>query len=54
LVRKDQWKRQLLTVGELLAGKGIDYPRTTGANVTYRRAQRADLKVAEQPDLGIE
>ena len=32
---------QLRTVGELLAGKGIDYPHVTGANVTHRRAQRA-------------
>lgn len=32
---------QLRTVGELLAGKGIDYPHVTGSNVTHRRAQRA-------------
>lgn len=33
---------QLLTVGELLGGRGINYPHVTGANVTHRRAQRAD------------
>lgn len=38
---------QLLTVGDLLAGKGIDYPRTAGINVTYKPAPRAALKVAE-------
>jgi|BarGraNGADG00212_1021973.scaffolds.fasta_scaffold13563_3 site-specific DNA-methyltransferase (adenine-specific) len=28
---------QLRTVGQLLAGQGIDYPHVTGANVTHRR-----------------
>jgi hypothetical protein len=37
---------QLLTVGELLAGARVDYPRTAGTNVTYKRAPSA-LKVAE-------
>jgi hypothetical protein len=32
---------QLLTVGQLLEGKQIDYPHLTGGNVTHRRAQRA-------------
>ena len=32
---------QMRTVGELLAGKGIEYPHVTGANVTHRRAARA-------------
>ena len=32
---------QLRTIGELLDGKGIDYPHVTGSNVTLRRAQRA-------------
>lgn len=43
---------QILTVEDLLSGKTIDYPHLTGGNVTHRRAPRADLKVAEQPDLG--
>jgi DNA modification methylase len=38
---------QLRTVGDLLSGKGIDYPRVTGSNVTVRRASRA---AAEQPE----
>lgn len=32
---------QIRTVGELLDGRGVDYPRVTGANVTHRRAARA-------------
>ncbi len=38
---------QLLTVGELLEGKQIDYPQTAGINRTYRQAPRA-RKVAEK------
>jgi DNA modification methylase len=46
---------QLRTVGELLAGKGIDYPHVTGANVTHRRAQRAQTAEAEAlPLFGVE
>jgi DNA modification methylase len=37
---------QLLTVGELLDGKRIDYPQTVGINRTYRQAPKAK-KVAE-------
>jgi site-specific DNA-methyltransferase (adenine-specific) len=37
----EQYPRlQILTIADLLAGKGIDYPRHR-ANVTYRRAPRA-------------
>ncbi|MEP7082464.1 MAG: DNA methyltransferase [Chloroflexota bacterium] len=49
---------QLRTVGELLAGKGIDYPHVAGANVTHRRAPRAkptppdQTALFEDPDLG--
>jgi hypothetical protein len=32
---------QLLTVGELLEGRQIDYPHLTGGAATFRRAQRA-------------
>ncbi|CAN5834757.1 site-specific DNA-methyltransferase [soil metagenome] len=39
---------QLRTVGELLEGKGIDYPHVTGANVTHRRAKRARSETGEQ------
>jgi hypothetical protein len=37
---------QLLTVGELLDGKRIDYPQTAGINRTYKQAPKAK-KVAE-------
>ena len=43
---------QLLTVEDLLAGKGIDYPAVTGSNVTFKRAPREQKKVAEQLHLG--
>jgi site-specific DNA-methyltransferase (adenine-specific) len=38
---------QLLTVGELLDGKRIDYPQTAGVNRTYKQAPKARL-VAEK------
>lgn len=39
---------QILTVGELLEGKGIDYPPSKQVNVTFRRAPRALPRVAEE------
>lgn len=39
---------QLLTIEELLEGKGIDYPRTEGVNVTFKRAPRVKPRKAEQ------
>jgi site-specific DNA-methyltransferase (adenine-specific) len=42
---------QLLTVGELLAGKGIDYPRITAGDRTYKQAPKAVRKVAEPKGL---
>jgi len=43
---------QLLTVAELLAGRGIDYPPLAQVNITYRRAPKAALPmVAEQSRL---
>jgi DNA modification methylase len=41
---------QLLTVEELLGGKGIDYPRTGGINVTTKAAPRAQEDTTT-PDL---
>ncbi len=41
----------LRTIGELLDGRGIDYPHVTGANVTHRRAQRAKVAGAEAMEL---
>jgi DNA modification methylase len=42
---------QLLTVGELLEGKGIDYPRTSGSNVTLKAAPRAEVIDSEKLHL---
>ena len=42
---------QLLTVGELLEGKGINYPQTAGVNQTYKPAPRQLKKVAEPLEL---
>jgi hypothetical protein len=41
----------MLTVRQLLDGRGIDYPHVTGANVTHRRAARAATPAADQPSL---
>jgi len=42
---QSQWgnhpKLQILTVTELLAGKGVDYPNVKGANITYKQAPKA-------------
>lgn len=42
---------QLLTIADLLGGKGIDYPRTAGVNQTYKQAPKAVRKVAEPKGL---
>jgi DNA modification methylase len=42
---------QIRTVRELLDGKGIDYPHTTGSNVTLRKAQRATAPKPEELEL---
>lgn len=41
---------QLLTIAELLAGKSVDYPATR-ANVTLKRAPKAEIQGARQPGL---
>jgi len=43
---------QILTVEELLAGKGIDYPNVRGANLTFKRAPKVERPDAHQLDLG--
>ena len=43
---------QLLTVGELLEGKGIDYPSRTG-NVTFKRAQKAKTSGVQELPLAV-
>ncbi len=42
---------QMLTVGQLLDGRGIDYPHVAGANVTHRRATRAKVNRGQQTSL---
>lgn len=44
---------QLLTIAELLDGRGIDYPRTTGSNVTLKRAPRVKAGGVKQGELGL-
>jgi hypothetical protein len=42
---------QMRTDGEQLARKGVDYPHVTGANITLRRAVRAEAPAPDQPAL---
>jgi site-specific DNA-methyltransferase (adenine-specific) len=42
---------QILTVEELLAKKGIDYPGTRELNLTFKRAGRAKAKDEENREL---
>ena len=42
---------QLLTVGELLDGKRVDYPRTTGVNRTFKQAPKA--RIVREYQLGV-
>lgn len=42
---------QLRTVGELLAGKGIDYPHVAGANVTHKKAAKVGVAPADTLEL---
>jgi DNA modification methylase len=43
----DHPRMQLITVEELLAGRGIDYPHTAGTNVTLKAAARVRAEGAE-------
>jgi len=42
---------QIVTVGELVAGKRLDIPPVRQTNVTYKRAPKVALKAAEQPRI---
>ncbi|SOD02553.1 adenine-specific DNA-methyltransferase [bacterium JGI 053] len=44
---------QILTVADLLQGKGIDYPNIRGANVTFKRAPKA-ARAADAEPLGLD
>ena len=45
---------QILTIGELLEGKKIDYPATRGANVTFKKAPRAQGRIIREAQLALE
>jgi site-specific DNA-methyltransferase (adenine-specific) len=42
---------QLRTVGQLLDGKGIDYPHIAGANVTHKKAAKVGVAPAQTLEL---
>jgi hypothetical protein len=44
-------KLQILTVGELLDGRSIDYPKTAGINQTFKRAPKAKRKETDSKTL---
>lgn len=44
-------KIQILTVGELLDGRSIDYPRTAGINQTFKAAPKAKRAKGKLPSL---
>jgi hypothetical protein len=48
---KDYPRLQVLTIGELLAGGGIDMPPPRQTNVTFKRAPKAKTKKAANPDF---
>lgn len=41
---------QILTVGQILDGKAVEYPHLTGGNVTHKRAPR-ELRAADQGEI---
>lgn len=53
LWRRKYPKMQLLTVAELLAGKGIDMPPIKQVNRTFKRAARAEGKKGEAESLPL-
>jgi DNA modification methylase len=48
---KDYPRLQVLTIGELLAGGGIDMPPPRQTNVTFKKAPKAKTKKAANPDF---
>jgi DNA modification methylase len=42
---------QIITVGDILDGRQIDYPRTAGMNQTFKKAPRARKKESESKSL---
>ena len=49
----DHPRLQILTIAELLAGKGIDMPPIGQVNVTFKKGPKAQIKKAQQPELGL-
>ncbi len=45
---------QIITVGELLNGKRIEYPPSGQVNVTFKTAPKVELQVAEAMVLSLE
>jgi len=39
---------QILTVAELLEGKGIDYPSSQDSNITFKKAPKAEQPVNQE------
>ncbi len=44
---------QILTIADILSGKGIDYPAPRQLNVTFKRAANGNAKAGEQADLPL-
>lgn len=49
---KQYAKLQVVTVGELLAGRKVEYPDAAGVNITFKKAPRAKGTKAQQMNLG--
>jgi DNA modification methylase len=47
-------KLQILTIEELLEGKGIDMPPIGQVNITFKKAPKSSRDNASQPELGLE
>lgn len=47
-------KLQILTIEDLLEGKGIDMPPIGQVNVTFKKAPRTSRDDASQPELGLD
>lgn len=42
--KKDYPRVQILTIAELLNGKGIDYPYSGQANATFKKADKMEIE----------
>ncbi len=49
--RKKYPRIQIVTIEDLLAGKGIDYPPSRQVDTTFRKAPKAGSKTSKQKDL---